>query len=328
MRVITIVGKGGPEVLHLAERAEPSPGPDQLLVRVKTSALNRADLLQALGQYPAPPGFPPDVPGLEYAGVVEAVGPRVQRHKVGDRVMGILGGGAFSEALCVNEREAMAIPVRMDFTDAAAIPEAFLTAFDAIVTQGGLRPSDSLLVHAATSGVGTAAIQLGRVLSATVLGTGRSKDKLERARALGLQHALPVEGPPSFSREVTARSGGRGADVVVDLVGAAYLAETLRSMARRGRLIQVGLLGGAKAEIDLSVLMTRRLTLRGTTLRGRPLDEKIAVAQTFEREMLPFFATKALQPVVDSVLPFSEIREAARRMQANKTFGKVVLSWP
>ena len=328
MKAIVIARATGADGLEMQDRPEPTPGAFDIAVAVRASALNRADLLQMMGQYPAPPGVPPDVPGLEYAGEVLATGPYAQRFRKGDRVMGLIGGGAFAERIVVHEREALPVPDGMSFEHAAAIPEAFITAWDALVTQAGLLPGEKVLVHAATSGVGTAAVQIVQAVGARVVGTGRTRAKLERLeRELGRFPLLLVSGEPRFAAEVKRATGGMGVDVVLDLVGGAYLPETLSTLAPRGRLVLVGLLSGSSAEVDLRSVMSRRLLLFGTVLRSRPLEEKIAVARSAERHLLPLFAEGRLRPVVDDVLPMSEVRRAVERLVANESFGKLVLRW-
>ncbi len=328
MQVLRITQPGGPEVLTFDERPAPSPGPQELLVRVRATALNRADLLQIRGAYPAPPGVPADVPGLEYAGEVLAVGPLARRFKPGDRVMGLVGGGAFAEQLVVHEREALSLPENLDFPQAAALPEAFLTAFDALVLQGGLSLGESVLIHAVASGVGSAAAQICRALGARAFGTGRHAHKLSRASEWGVERTVLCEGsPPRFADAVREATGGRGVDLVLDLVGGEYLPESLRSLAPRGRVMLVGLVAGRKVEIDLGEILSRRLHLTGTVLRSRPLEEKISLAQAAERHLLPLFRSGALVPVIDDVLPMREAREGLARMARNETVGKLVLRW-
>jgi putative PIG3 family NAD(P)H quinone oxidoreductase len=329
MRAARITSKNGLDALVLEDVAGPVPGPEEVLVQVHASAANRADLLQCLGLYPAPAGVAADIPGLEYAGVVSAVGSRATRFKPGDRVMGLVGGGAFAELLVTHEREALPIPTGLSFTDAAAIPEAFITAFDALVLQGSLRSGEAVLVHAAGSGVGTAATQLATALGAAVLGTARTAAKLERCVAeCALAHPiLCPKDAPAFADRVRGLTGGRGADLALDLVGGAYFPETLASMAPRGRVLLVGLLAGTRAEVNLGALLTRRLTVTGTTLRSRPLEEKIAVARAFERQVLPLFAAGRLHPVVSEVLPMAQVRTALERLSRDDSFGKLVLQW-
>lgn len=323
-RAVRIREFGGPEVLELFEFTPRPPGFGEILVRVEAAGLNRADLLQRRGLYPAPPGSPADIPGLEYAGVVEEAGEGAG-WKVGDRVMGIVGGGAMATHLTVSGREAIPIPSGMGATDAAAIPEVFLTAFDALFLQGGLCLGERLLVHAVGSGVGTAALQLAREAGAFTLGTSRTREKLDRCRAMGLDVAILTDG--RFAEEVRESTGGKGADVVLDLVGASYLEESLAALAPRGRLVCVGLLGGAKGNFPLGVLLQKRATVVGTVLRSRPPEEKAQLAQRFTREILPLFEDGRLKPVVEAVFSFEQVAEAHRLLETNRTFGKVILSW-
>lgn len=324
MRAIVISKPGGPEVLTLAERPAPEPSRGEVRVRVRATAVNRADLLQRMGMYPAPPDAPPDIPGLEVAGEVDAVGPGVERLAVGDRVFGLVGGGGYAEAIVSHERALAKIPDGMSFTDAAAVPEAFITAHDAIVTQAHLTSGEPLLVHAVGSGVGTAAAQLGRALGATVIGTARTKDKLARAHALGMDTGIAVEGG-RFADAVRAAHRD-GAAVVLELVGGGYLAEDLRCIQTLGRIVLVGLLAGAKTELDLGLVLRRRVRIMGTVLRSRPLEEKIAAVRAFEAQVVPLLVRGAVRPVVDCVMPLADATRAHERMASNVGFGKIVLT--
>ncbi len=318
----------GPRGVGVREVAPPPCGPDEVRVAVKASALNRADLLQTLGLYPAPPGVPADIPGLEYAGEVAEVGARVRRWRPGDRVMGLVAGGAWAEELVAHEREVMGLPPPLSFAQAAAIPEAFVTAWDALVRQGGMRAGAQVLVHAVASGVGTAALQLCRAHGARAIGTGRNAAKLTRARALGALDTVLVDGAaPTFAGEVKRLTQGRGADLVLDLVGGAWLPETLEAAAPQATVLLVGLVAGASAEVPLRTVLGKRLTVTGTTLRARPVEEKIALARQFEHLVVPAFAAGALAPVVDAIVPFVEAGAALERLAANDTFGKTVLTW-
>jgi NADPH2:quinone reductase len=328
MKALRILAPGSESGIELADAPEPVVGPADLLVQVRASALNRADLLQVLGRYPPPPDVSQDIPGLEYAGTVVATGLKVQRFKPGDRVMGLVGGGAFAERLVTQEREALPIPEKLEFQRAAAVPEAFLTAFDALVLQGGMRPHARVLVHAVASGVGTAALQLVHAFRGEAIGTARSMGKLDRCRDIAPFHPLVVDAAePRFADRVLRHTAGAGVDVVLDLVGGRYVGESLACLAPKGRLVEVGTLDGAKTELDLRQLMGRRAQVVGTLLRSRPLEEKIALARTFEAQVLPDFATGALRPVVDAVLPARDIHAALNRMSSNASVGKVVLSW-
>lgn len=326
MRAMVIREPGGPEVLELRELPDPEPGPDEIRVRVRAAGLNRADLLQRRGRYPAPPDAPADIPGLEFAGEVELCGARATRFRPGDRVMGILGGGGYAERIVLHERAAVPIPQALGFAEAACIPEAWFTAFDAVMLQGGLATGERLLIHAVGSGVGTAAVQLGKLVGAQVIGTARTEEKLDSARRLGLDEGI-VCPSPTFAERVRELTDGAGADVVLDLVGGAYAKENARALALKGRWILVGLVAGATAEMPLDKILSRRLTLRGTVLRTRPIEEKLAVARAFEKQLLAHFASGRLRPVLDTVFPIAEAAEAHRRMEANVNFGKLVLVW-
>jgi putative PIG3 family NAD(P)H quinone oxidoreductase len=329
MRAIVISSPGGPEVLELRELPLPEPSPGQVRVRIRATAVNRADLLQRMGAYPAPPDAPADIPGLEIAGEVDAVGLGVTELAKGDRVFGVVGGGGYAEAVCVHARALARIPDGLDFTQAAAVPEAFVTAYDAMVSQGGLASGDVVLVHAVGSGVGTAAVQIARAIGARAIGTARTDTKLERAKELGMSAGVvPASrsGVPEFATQVRALSNGRGADVVLELVGGSYVPESLAAMADRGRLILVGLLAGTRADVDLALVLRRRLRVFGTVLRARPLEEKILAAQVLDHNLAPLFAAGALKPVVDRVLPLDKAGEAHGYVAANEGFGKVVLT--
>jgi len=321
MRAIAIPRPGGPEVLTVVERPLPEPSRGEVRVRVRATAVNRADLLQRMGAYPAPPDSPPDIPGLELAGEVDALGPGVQRLAVGDRVFGLVGGGGYAEAVVTHERALARIPEGLSFEQAAAVPEAFITAHDAIVGQAGLAGGECLLVHAVGSGVGTAAVQLGRALGAFVIGTARTADKLERARPLGLDAGVVAE-------------GGRFADavrqlaepaVVLELVGGGYVDEDLRCLRPLGRIVLVGLLAGARHELDLGLVLRKRVRIFGTVLRSRPLEEKLAAMRAFEDRVVPLLARGKLAPVIDAVMPLDDAARAHERMASNEGFGKIVL---
>jgi putative PIG3 family NAD(P)H quinone oxidoreductase len=322
MRAIVIPSTGK---LELRDVPSPEPGPGQARVRVRASAVNRADLLQVMGAYPAPHDAPPDIPGLEIAGEVDAVGAGAFDVRVGDRVYGLVGGGAYAEQVVVHARTLAKIPGSLTWEDAAAIPEAFVTAYDAMVLQAGLAAGESVLVHAAGSGVGTAAAQIARAIGARAIGTARSEDKIARAKALGLAAGIVVK-DAKFERAVRAENEGRGVDVVLELVGGAYVPESLASLTDRGRLVLVGLTAGANAEIDLGVVLRRRLRIFGTVLRARPLEEKILAGQTLAKNISPLFAAGALRAVVDRIFPLEKVAEAHAYVASNASFGKVVLA--
>ena len=324
MRAIVIREPGGPEVLELRDVPTPTPQRGEARVRVRATAVNRADLLQRMGAYPAPSDSPRDIPGLELAGEVDAVGEGVTAVKVGDRVFGLAGGGAYAEQVVVHARTLVRMPEGLTFAEGAAIPEAFVTAYDAMVVQARLAAGESVLVHAAGSGVGTAAVQIARVIGASSIGTARSIAKLDRARPMGLGEGVVAEGG-KFAEKVNAITEGRGVDVVLDLVGGGYVVEDLACIAQRGRIVVVGLLAGTRADVDLGVVLRKRVELRGTMLRSRPLEEKIDAARVLGRHLAPLFATRQLEPVIDKVLPFARAAEAHDYVASNDGFGKVVL---
>ena len=326
MKAIVLAGAGGPEVLEEQDRPLPAPGHQQVRIRVHASALNRADLHQRMGNYPAPPGSPADIPGMEYSGEVDALGDAGTMWQVGDRVMGIVGGGAHAEFLCAHEREVIAMPKGMSFTDAAAIPEVFLTAWDALFARLGVQMGERVLVHAVGSGVGTAALQLANLAGAIVVGTSRTKDKLVKAESLGLVHGVDTSAG-EWAVQVEALVGTNGIHAVVDLVGGDYLAGNLRVMAPRGRMLVVGLTAGRSAPLNLGMVLAKRLHIEGTMLRGRPIEEKIALAQDFSSRVVPLFESHQLRPVIDDVIPFANIRAAHERLASGETFGKLVLTW-
>jgi putative PIG3 family NAD(P)H quinone oxidoreductase len=327
MKAVLFGGKGGPEVIEWRDAADPAPARGEVLVRVRAAALNRADLLQRRGLYPPPPGTREDIPGLELAGEVVEVGAGVAAWKPGDRVMAIASGEAQAELTVVHERMLLRVPEGLSLEDAGAIPEAGVTSHDALFTLGGLRPGWPVLVHAVGSGVSTVAVQIAKAAGATVIGTSRTADKLERARALGMDHGILVSKDEArFAEEVKRLTGKRGCPLVLDFVGAPYAAENLAALAPGGRIVVIGTMGGAKATLDLSLLMRTRATIVGTVLRPRPLEEKIAATQAFARDVLPLVAAGRVKPVVDAVLPAARVREAHERLERNESFGKLVLA--
>jgi NADPH:quinone reductase len=322
MRAVVITKPGGPDVLEIRDIARPEPVGEFILVRVHAAGLNRADLVQRTGRYPAPPGSPADVPGLEFAGHVEAVGPLVTHWKPGQRVMGIIGGGGQAEYVVVHEGMLVEIPNNMDYIQAAAIPEAFMTAHDALFTQGNLQMGERVLIHAAGSGVGTAAIQLSHAIRATVFGTARTPDKLERAKALGLNVGLSGD---SFAADIQNITKGEGVDLVLDFVGAAYMQQNLEALGMWGRLVFLATLGGAQAQVNLGLVMAKGILVRGCVLRSRTLEEKLAVTRRFATQVVPLFVRGQLRPIVEDVFPLQEIAQAHRAMATNRNFGKYII---
>jgi NADPH2:quinone reductase len=322
MRAVVLRDKGGPEVLGIEEVPDPVAGPEEVLVDVTGSALNRADLLQRRGFYPGPP-MEHEIPGMEFAGRVAAVGSRVSAWSVGDPVMGIVGGGAYAERLTIHERQAMPVPASIPLADAAAIPEVFLTAFDALVVQGGLTSGRWSLVHAGASGVGTAAIQIGRALGARTIVT-TSAGKVSACRDLGADVVVDY-GSEDFLDAVRAATGGRGVDVVLDVVGGEYTERNLDALATKGRIIQVGVMGEGSAALPLGKLLAKRAAIIGTVLRARPIEEKIALTRQVVTELLPRFDDGSLRPVIDSRFGLAEIADAHRYMETNANVGKIVI---
>ncbi|MEQ8718861.1 MAG: NAD(P)H-quinone oxidoreductase [Acidimicrobiales bacterium] len=323
MRAVVISTPGGPEVLTVVEVPDPVPGPDEILVEVVATAVNRADILQRLGRYPAPAGAAADVPGLEFSGRVRAVGGRVTRWSPGDAVMGLVGGGAYAELLTLHEREAIAVPEGMAVADAGAVPEVFTTAYDALFLQGGLRGGGRALVHAGASGVGTAAIQIVKALGARVAVTC-SAGKVAACEALGADLVVDYTSA-DFGVEVAAWTGPDGVDVVLDVVGGEYLDRNLDVLTTGGTIVQVGILGSPDAMLPLPKLLARRARLIGTVLRSRPLEEKIAVARRVEADLLPLFDAGLLHPVIDRRVPFAEVADAHRAVESNEVIGKVAI---
>jgi len=326
MRAAVITRPGNLEVLEIQQRPVPRPAAEQVLVRVHASGLNRADLLQRQGQYPAPPGSPPDIPGLEFAGEVAALGDGVTEWKEGDRVFGIIGGGGNAEYLVADAQSVASVPAALSWTDAAAIPEAFMTAYDALVTQAVVRADENVLIHAVGSGVGLAATQLARAWQAIPYGTSRTAEKIERARQFGLADGIALgDDVEALGPAIERWTGKQGMGVTLDLVGGPYLAESIKGAAMRGRIMLIGAVAGRSATIPSGMVLGKRLTLRGTTLRARSIEEKRAVTAAFARDVVPLFDPGTLAPTVDTVLPLDQIREAHERLASNETFGKVVL---
>ncbi len=325
MKAVILTKPGGPDVLAIGEVPKPEVKPGYIRVAVRAAGLNRADLLQRRGQYPAPPGWPADIAGMEYAGEVEAVRD-TPRWKVGDRVMGLVGGGAQAEMVTVHADEAIAIPPGLGFAEAAAIPEVFLTAYDALVTRGRLRPGERVLIHAVGSGVGTAAVQVAKHLGATVIGTSRSADKLARAAVYGLDAGIDTSATP-FREALT-----EPVNVILDSIGGPAFGDNLASLAPRGRLVLLGFLAGSKVTSDLGPMVRNRLEVIGTAMRVRSLEERASLIADFSERMLPLFERRGdqsppLRPVLHATYPMTRVAEAHRVMESNETFGKLVLEW-
>lgn len=320
MRAVVFTGAGGSEVVRLDERPEPEPTGDDVLLEVRYAGLNPADLAQRSGHYPAPPGSPPDIPGIEVAGTVVATGPTARRFEPGTRVFGIVGGGGMAERVLAHERHLCAVPDALDDEAAAAVPEVFVTAHDAVLVQAGLRPGELLVVNGANGGVGTAAVQLGAMTGARVLASVRAEDLRDRVAELGAD----VVGPGEMV--AAARERG-GADVVLELVGAPNLGPNLDALATKGRIVVVGTGAGAEGPLSLRLLMGKRARVLGTVLRARPLEEKAAAMRAFEREVLPHLANGRLRPLVDRIFPAAEAAAAFDRLAGPGKLGKVLLDF-
>src|SRR2546429_488757 len=315
MKAVLITSYGGVEGIGVQEvETPPAPTADRVRVRVHAAGLNRADILQRRGHYPAPPGYPTNIPGLEFAGEVESIGQEVRTWKIGDRVFGITGGGAQAEFVSVPENNLARIPAELDWVQAGAMPEVFITAHDALFTRANLHVGERVLIHAAASGVGTAAIQVAHTAGATVYGTSRTADKLQQLHKLnlGLDQSVAVGGQPaSFVEAVQKWTNGAGVDVILDLVGGNYFAPNLEAFASRGRWICVGTTAGARSEIDLGLLMRKRATIIGTVLRPRSIEEKAEAMRRFAAGVLPLVSRGLVRPVIESVYRVEEVRVAS-----------------
>ena len=326
MRAAWIAGFGGPEVFEIRDVARPQPGREDLLVRVRASALNRADLLQRQGKYPPPAGYPVEIPGIEFAGEIAEVGGSVRKWKSGQRVFGLLGGAAHAEYIATHQDLVAEIPENLDWASAAAVPEAFITAHDALWVQAALRPGETVLVNAVGSGVGLAAVQLVRAIQAVPFGTSRTAAKLDQAKSYGMEDGLVVR--DNFDHLLAAMeqlTRGQGVNVMLDLVGGPYVKAGQKLLAAKGRMILVGTVAGGSYELESRYVMSKRLQIRGTVLRARSLEEKIRVTQAFASEVVPLLARGVLRPVIDSRFRLDEIADAHRRLESNETIGKVVI---
>lgn len=324
MKAVHIDNPGPDFRLQLQEIAKPDASADAI-VRVRAAGLNRADVLQARGLYPPPAGVSPNIPGLEFAGEIEEVGDGVSGWTVGDRVFGITAGEAQAEFLAVHSSLLARIPENLSFEEAAAVPEAFVTAHDALVTQGATRSGDTVLIHAVGSGVGLAGLQLAKGFGCRVIGTSRTASKLDACGEFGLDLRIAAGSPPEFADAVLDFTEGRGADVILDLVGGAYFEQNLAAVARRGTIMLVGLTAGSKAEFNLGIALTKRARIIGTVLRSRSVEEKAEAMRAFERDVVPMLADGRVKPVVDKVFDAADAMEAYRYLASNESFGKCIL---
>lgn len=324
MKAVTIPTPGGPEVMRLEEVPDPVAGPGEVLLDVAATAVNRADLLQRQGHYPPPPGAPP-WPGLEASGTVAALGPGVEDWSVGDRVCALLAGGGYAERVAVRSDLLLPVPEGLDLVRAAALPEVACTVWSNVFMLAGLRPGETLLVHGGASGIGTMAVQLAGQVGARVAVTAGSADKLARCAELGADITVNYR-EQDFVQEVLAATGGRGADVVLDIMGAKYLARNVEVLAVNGRLVVIGLQGGRRAEIDLSALLNKRAAVLATSLRARPDGEKAAIVASVRENVWPLVADGRVRPVIHATLPLERVAEAHELVGASGHVGKVVLT--
>jgi putative PIG3 family NAD(P)H quinone oxidoreductase len=322
VRAVVLRSHGGPDSLEIEEVADPVGGPDDVRIRIRATALNRADLLQAMGAYPNPRPQAIEIPGLEFAGTVESVGERVAMWKPGDEVMGIDAGGGYAELIVTHERQLMRVPASVGLDDAAAIPEVFLTAWDALVLQGGLTSGRWALVHAGASGVGTASIQIAKAMGARIAVTC-SAGKAQLCRALGADLVLERSPAPWLAEAMNAVPAGF--DTIIDVIGGDEVERNMQAVAVKGRIVQVGVMAGGTVQVNAYALMARRAAWIGTVLRARPIEEEIALTRRFDAEMLPLFDSGALKPVIDSRYPFERIGDAHRHMAANANAGKILI---
>lgn len=323
MRAVWVESPGRPEVLKVREIDAPSPASNQVLIDVQAASLNRADLLQRRGLYPPPSGTTP-ILGLECAGTVSQLGDDVRRTRLGDRVMTLLAGGGYAEQVCVHESLLIPIPSKLSFVEAAAIPEAFLTAQEALFSLGNLQPNQTVLVHAAAGGVGSAAVQLARQVGAEVFASVGSMEKANFVTTLGAQHVIQYR-TEAFD-EVIGLHAARGVDVIVDFIGAKYIEQHIDCLAPGGRLVVVGLLGGSKAQMDLGKLLHKRLQILGLIMRTRSIADKAAISRHFIRHSLPLFDDGRLRPIIDCTFPLRDVALAHERMEQNLNIGKIVLT--
>jgi putative PIG3 family NAD(P)H quinone oxidoreductase len=326
MKAIIFEGAGSADVVRLVDEPMPETWPDDLLVRVHAAGVNRADILQRLGKYGTRPDYGDShVPGLEIAGEVVEIGPKAAGYKIGDRVMAVVGGGGYAEYARVNSRMCMPVPERLSYVQAAAIPEVFVTAHEALIHLGELKSEDWVLIHAAAGGVGSAAIQLTRALGARSVFTASSQERIARVTALGGTVGVDYRKEDFLAGAMDA-TNGRGVDVVIDFVGGPYLDRNLRALVPGGRLIEVGTLGGNEGVLPIGLLLSRYLRIIGTVMKSRSLEEKVAMTMRFRGRWLGAFETGALQPVIDRVFPLDQAAEAHRRMEASANIGKIILT--
>lgn len=324
MRAVVAQGQGGPEVLKVVERPVPRPGEGEILVRVKAAGVNRPDVLQRQGGYPPPPGAP-DILGLEIAGEVAAAGPNASRFPVGTGVMALVPGGGYADYATVHESNALAVPAGLSLEEAGAVPETYFTVWSNVFERGGLLPGETLLIHGGSSGIGTTAIQLGKAFGAHVIVTAGSPEKCEACLRLGADRAINYR-DTDFVVAVKEATDGRGANVILDMVGGDYIPRNYEAAARDGRIVQIAFLKGSRVEADFRLLMLKRLTHTGSTLRSRPIAEKAAIARALEEKVVPILGQGRAKPVIDSAFPLEDAAKAHARMDGGAHIGKIVLT--
>lgn len=323
MTAIGIKTPGGPEALVPEERPVPAPGPTEVLVQVKAAGVNRPDVMQRKGQYPPPPGAP-DIPGLEIAGDVVAIGDKVARWKVGDKVCALVSGGGYAEYCITDEATALSIPKGFSYIEAAALPETFMTVWHNVFERGALKAGETLLVHGGSSGIGTTAIMLAKAFGAKVIATAGSAEKCEACRKLGADVAIDYN-KEDFVAVTKEATGKKGAELILDMIGGDYVDRNFEAAAVEGRIVQIATQKGAKVTADLRRLMLKRLTHTGSTLRARPVSDKAAIARALEKNVWPLLEAGKVHPVIDSTYPLAKASEAHTRMETSLHIGKIML---
>jgi NADPH2:quinone reductase len=324
MTAIGIPKPGGPEALVAEQRPLPKPGPREILIKVAASGVNRPDVAQRTGNYPPPPGAS-DIPGLEIAGEVVALGEGASAFKLGDKVMALVAGGGYAQYCTAHESHALPVPHSLTMTEAAAIPETFFTVWSNVFERGALKSGETLLVHGGSSGIGTTAIQLAKAFGAKVIVTAGSQDKCDACLSLGADRAINYK-TEDFVAETKAATGGKGANVILDMVGGDYIERNYEAAAVEGRIVQIAFLGSARAQVDFRRIMLKRLTHTGSTLRARPIEDKAAIARALAAKVLPFIRDGKVKPLIDSVYPLAKASEAHARMESSHHIGKIVLT--
>jgi putative PIG3 family NAD(P)H quinone oxidoreductase len=323
MTAIGIKTPGGPEALAAEECPVPVPGPTELLVRVRAAGVNRPDVMQRKGQYPPPPGAP-DIPGLEIAGDVVAVGGKVTRWKIGDKICALVAGGGYAEYCVTDEATALPVPKGFSYVEAAALPETFMTVWHNVFERGALKSGDTFLVHGGSSGIGTTAIMLAKQFGATVIATAGSPEKCEACRKLGADVAIDYN-KEDFVAGTKEATGKKGANLILDMIGGDYVDRNFEAAAVEGRIVQIATQKGTKVTADLRRLMLKRLTLTGSTLRARPVSDKAEIARALEAKVWPLLEAGKVRPVIDSTFPLAKASEAHARMETSLHIGKIML---